>query len=70
MNAEALHKGWRGELLNISSLAACLGEGRGEKAISTLRAISQTAREEEEEEEEGEAERPAAGRHEVTILQL
>lgn len=69
MNAEALHKGWRGELLNISSLAACLGEGRGEKAISTLRAISQTAREEEE-EEEGEAERPAAGRHEVTILQL
>jgi len=67
MNAEALHKGWRGELLNISSLAACLGEGRGEKAISTLRAISQTAR---EEEEEGEAERPAAGRHEVTILQL
>lgn len=70
MNAEALHKGWRGELLNISSLAACLGEGRGEKAISTLRAISQTAREEEEEEEEREAERPAAGRHGVTILQL
>lgn len=36
MNVEALHKvgvgGW-GELGDVSSLAECLGEGRGKKAV-------------------------------------